>query len=452
MKTCLLAAFSLVYLTAGAQTSGIPIKVLGVEVRPIDVSCTGIKDGAIRLALLNGVPPIIYQWSGPGNAGNGKLTNLDPIDILTGLSPGAYLVTLTNGNGLDTIIQPVVEEPTPLGGNVQIVTSYHGFDISCAGMSNGIAKAVPAGGTPPYLFAWSTGSSTAVADSLAAGQSYHVTVTDLNYCTTTLAVTLNAPPAIDAHVTAKGDKCFGENAGVIDIESITGGVGPPYLTILNNGIPTTQMKWDHLIPGNYFLTILDPNGCELKEGAVLPTGLMFILHIGPDSSIYSGDTLRYILNSNRPLASAEWTPSSYAAASFDPGTVLLFPYFSTTFTVHAIDTLGCRASDAVYIQVHHNRSVYIPNIFTPEGSLPENRTFTVFGSGGIETVESLTVYDRFGRLWFENYHFPVNQPDEGWLGRSGSEKAYPGVYIYHAVLRFTDGRKEIFTGDVTLIR
>jgi hypothetical protein len=450
-KYAFLIASLMMCLTVYGQSSGPAIKVLGVEVRPIYVTCSGLKDGAIRLALLNGIPPVVYQWSGVSSSGNGALDNIDPIDILSGLSPGTYNLTLTNGSGQDTVIQTTVIEPPVLGGNVAIVTSFHGYDVSCYGGNNGIAKAIPAGGTPPYLFAWSTGTTTAVADSLAAGQSYLVTVTDLNYCTTTLSVQLKAPPPLDALVIAEGDKCFGENAGIIDIKSVTGGVGPPYLTILNNGIPTAQMKWDHLIPGNYFLAILDGNGCEKLDGVVLPTGLTFILHIGPDSAMYSGDTLRYVLNANHPLGSAIWTPSGYASSP-NPGEVLLFPYFSTTFTIHAVDTNGCKATDNVFIKVHHNRSVYIPNVFTPEGNIPENRSFTVFGSGGIATVVSLRVFDRFGRLWFENQNFPVNQPDEGWYGRYGGEKAYPGVYVYHAVLRFTDGREETFTGDVTLVR
>jgi hypothetical protein len=450
MRNLLLLPILCLSFQANCQTPGsIYYNALGVEIRVTVGGCSGQLTGSIRLALINGIPPVTYQYTGPGNSGNGVMDNIDPIELLNNIPFGIYVFTLTNGVGTDTTLQIPVAEPAALAGSIDIPTNYHGYNISCAGGDDGMALIVPAGGFPPYTYKWSTGATTPLVDGLGA-KLYKVTITDYYHCTAVISTTLTEPPPIVADVYAKGDKCFAENSGVIDIKSITGGISP-YLTILNNGLPTAQRIWDQLAPGSYFLSIVDANGCEKQEGVILPTGLMFVLEAGPDSSMYSGDTLRYHLKSNLVLASTQWTPAAYASTT-DPNEVAFFPYFSTTFTVHAVDTNGCIATDQVFIRVHRNRDVYIPNAFSPEGSLADNHTLTVYGSGGIDAVEIFQVFDRFGRKWFEGRHFPVNAPQLGWTGQDGGDKAYPGVYIYYARVRYTDGRVETFTGDVTLIR
>lgn len=50
-------------------------------------------DGTVWVNLLDGTPPYSYQWSEPSSIGQ---------DTLTGLSPGWYYVTVTDGNGCRT--------------------------------------------------------------------------------------------------------------------------------------------------------------------------------------------------------------------------------------------------------------------------------------------------------------------------------------------------------------
>lgn len=426
-----------------------PVKVLGVEIQAIDISCIGQVDGILRVALIDGNSPVLYQWSGPGGSGSGQLSNIDPIDLKFNLPAGAYSFTLTDAIGALAMVQAVITEPAALQGNFEVLSDYNGYGVSCFYSLDGKVRAAVSGGTPPFTYVWSSGDNTEIADSLPVGIC-QISVLDFNNCPLSITGSLSAPPPIMAGLKAQGEKCLGQNIGAVEITSITGGVAP-YQVIFDNQPPSAQTAWYNLSPGNYFLAIIDANGCRKDEGAVLPTGLELTLDIGSDSSMYTGDTLLYQLTSNRPLSAVTWTPPAQVF-SLSPDQVLLFPDFSTTYIVSAVDTNGCIALDKVRITVHRNRSVYIPNVFAPESATPENGTFTVFGSGGIETVVSLRVFDRFGRLWFENNYFPVNQPDAGWPGNSGNERALPGVYLYQAVVRFTDGREETFLGDVTLLR
>jgi hypothetical protein len=183
----------------------------------------------------------------------------------------------------------------------------------------------------------------------------------------------------------------------------------------------------------------------------LPTGVIFTINIGADSLIYTGDTLLYAINANRPLASVNWEPAAFADAQ-GLDFALLYPAYTTLFKLTATDTSGCAVEDEVLISVQRKRNVYVPNVLSLFASLPENQAFTVYGSGGIQEVISLRVLDRFGRLWFEKYNFPINQPSEGWDGTWNGNTALPGVYIWETQVRFSDGRLEKVRGDVTLLR
>lgn len=111
------------------------------------------------------------------------------------------------------------------------------------------------------------------------------------------------------------------------------------------------------------------------------------------------------------------------------------------------------ATDELHVEVKRERDVYVPNVFAPEmADLTENQVFSVYGGKGIKTVSSLRVYDRFGRLWFENRNFAVNDPAAGWGGAHEAAEAPAGVYLWRAVLLYNDGRELLLQGDVTLVR
>lgn len=426
-----------------------PIKALGIEIEPSNLSCHGAKDGSIRLALINGFYPISYQWNGVGVGGNGVLTNVNPVIVLNDLSAGSYVFSLTDAAGADTVVLTQIAEPDPLFGYTEVLSDYAGFEVSCFDAADGVANVKVFGGTPNYQFAWSNGAFGQLVDNLANGLQA-VTVTDANLCVMVLSVNLDAPPPISVQLSAEGDKCLGQDAGEIDISSIGGGV-PPYSTIFNGQPPGTDTHWDSLPSGFYFLAVQDANGCLKDEGIVLPEGVEFMLSVGADTAIFSGDTVWYKLQANRTLTDVQWTPAEYTYVP-DFQHSALFPFFSTTYQVEAVDDIGCLARDEVTITVHRNRMVFIPNVFAPQAEAAENRTLTVFTGGGVSEITTFRVFDRFGRLWFEKNKFAANDPDQGWDGRSENVEAAPGVYLYQVVVALTDGRKETYFGDVTLIR
>jgi hypothetical protein len=77
-------------------------------------------------------------------------------------------------------------------------------DDSNAFGDNGIVTIIPGGGLSPYIFDWSTGDSTATADSLAVGQ-YIVTVTDAVGCVDEITLSVDLDVATDEPTAALED-------------------------------------------------------------------------------------------------------------------------------------------------------------------------------------------------------------------------------------------------------
>ncbi|MCC7506184.1 MAG: hypothetical protein IT259_12825 [Saprospiraceae bacterium] len=417
-----------------------------------DVSCFGFTDGALQIGLIDGTAPATYQWVRLPNApsGSGVLSSGSPVAAVADLSPGAYRVTVVDNLGRDTVLYAIIGEPSALEGSMAITGNFNQYDVSCANSADGELQAQVSGGTPFYTYNWSGNTENSpVADSLSAGP-YSLTVTDSRGCSIEFSSTLEAPSPLQTAVEAIGEKCFGENTGAINLLDIQGGV-PPYLTRLDAGPFGSQTSWANVPPGQHFLTVEDANGCRVTDAVILPLGFQFTFNAGPDTTLLTGDSLLLTLSADKPLDTVLWTPSATVLAP-NPETAVLFPIFTTHYQLTAIDLNGCKALEELTVTVGRHRDIYAPNVFAPEGQTPENRGFTLFGGAGIRHIAVFQVFDRFGKLIYEQRELPLNDPAQGWLGDVNGESGPPGVYVWHAVVLFTDGREEIYQGDVLLMR
>ena len=146
-----------------------------------NVSCNGGSNGAINLTPSGGTAPYTFNWGG-------GITSEDR----TGLTAGAYSVTITDNNGCTGTVNVSVAQPiSPVSGST-VVTN-----VACNGASNGAINLTPAGGTAPYTFNWGGGITTEDRTGLTPG-SYSVTVTDANGCTATVSATVTQPNAVAA--------------------------------------------------------------------------------------------------------------------------------------------------------------------------------------------------------------------------------------------------------------
>ncbi len=127
-------------------------------------TCQTATNGSAAIIVTGTNPPFTYAWS------NSATTN-----TISGLSPGTYVVTVTDNGGCI-----LVQTFQVLASNLQVNTSVL-VPANCATGTGGILQAAPLNGDAPYSYVWSNGSTADTATSLAVG-GHTVTVTDGNGC------------------------------------------------------------------------------------------------------------------------------------------------------------------------------------------------------------------------------------------------------------------------------
>ena len=217
-----------------------------------NVSCFGGNNGVLSITN-SGTGPFSYLWT------NGNISS-NP----AGLVAGNYSVTVTDANTCFTTATYTITQPTALSGVTNAISDFNGFDINCFGSSTGIANVAASGGTSPYTYLWSNGSTSNSAINLPVGIA-NVTITDAHLCTTSVPVTLTQPAsAVQTIVSSSNVSCFSGSNGSIDVTP-SGGVSP-YSYLWSNGATTQDLT--NLSAGTYNLVTTDLNGCT-KLNSVL---------------------------------------------------------------------------------------------------------------------------------------------------------------------------------------
>lgn len=211
-----------------------------------DILCDG---GTARISALatGGTGALAYAW----NTG-------ESIPALSGKSAGTYNLTVTDGAGCTMKDSVTLVAPPPL-----VTKISEAIDPTCAGADDGSLALFVQGGTPPYQYTWSNGSSMPHQENLPGGD-YVVNVSDANNCVATDTRTLIEPPPLLAAVTKLSDvSCFGGRDAALRV--LTGGGTPPYayrwydsLTTLGN----TGTILSGLNKGSYSVEVTDSRGCQ----------------------------------------------------------------------------------------------------------------------------------------------------------------------------------------------
>ena len=209
-----------------------------------DASCFGANDGGIDVTTVGGAAPISYQWSA------GDITE----DII-GVAAGTYSLTIIDNDGCDTTFTATVSEP-PV---IDLIISSN--DPSCGDEDGAAIVNVLSGGTSPFSYSWTNGSSASQTDSLAAGI-YSVQVTDDVGCSVSSTLIINNWNGPSILLTGtQNPSCIGDTDGAINITA-AGGAGS-YTYIWSDGSTTEDVTG--LIAGTYYVTLQDASGCQTTE-------------------------------------------------------------------------------------------------------------------------------------------------------------------------------------------
>ncbi|WP_295335133.1 PKD-like domain-containing protein [Flavobacterium sp.] len=236
-----------------------------------DITCFNADNGSINITVTGGTGNYSYNWTRNGGFHS-------TAEDIANLSPGTYVVTVTDANncGPKTATFTITQPPL-------LVVSLAGqTNVLCYGAATGAITVNVSGGTPnpisaDYTYSW-TGpngfTSTAQnLNNLFAGV-YDLAVTDNQGCVKNLSVTITQSTEIVINYTTTPITCYGANNASLTA-TISGGNGP-YQYQWNN--LATSLTQTNLSAGTYIITVTDNVGCIKTENIVIPEAPVFTIN------------------------------------------------------------------------------------------------------------------------------------------------------------------------------
>ncbi len=365
------------------------------------VSCNGGCNGTGTITLSGGTTPYTYSW------------NTSPVQTTptaTGLCAGTYSVVITDSGSCSGTFTITITQPAPMS------VTFTSTNASCFGSTNGTATATASSGTTPYTYSWSNSQTGQTATGLGAG-TYTVTVTDANNCTHTATVAVTQPAAMTLSATPANATCFGVCNG--SASATANGGSTPYTYSWNTTPVQNSANATGLCAGNYVVTITDAGNCSQTASVTVtqPPSIQANIAVTPCT-----DNLSNASATANPSGGA--TPYSY----FWLTTPLQFTQTATglgpgTYQLIVVDNNNCPDTVTAFIDICPLDSIFVPNVFTPNGD-GTNDIFFVYTEG----YKSLKVdiYDRWGLLIYE-----WTDLSKGWNGKVKSGANAPdGTYYY----------------------
>src|SRR6201998_3212399 len=147
-------------------------------VNSVNVKCYGKSNGLAAFTLTGGSGlKDTYSWSPSGGKGTS----------VSGVVAGTYTFTVTDSLGCQAINTITITQPAAIRDSMANVRQVACFGASTGRLTDGIK-----GGTGPYSYSWSNGSTASNITNIPAG-SYSVMTTDANGCMDSAKITITQP-------------------------------------------------------------------------------------------------------------------------------------------------------------------------------------------------------------------------------------------------------------------
>ncbi len=231
-----------------SSTATVLVNTVALQITPsVANSACGGPSGAISVAsVFPNSPPFTYAWV------TGQTTQ-----SINNLSPGVYVVSVTDNNGCTGQLS------VPVNINTSLPVSISASNDFC-NKAQGSATATSLG-NPPYQYQWNTlaPQTTQTASNLPAGN-YMVHVTDAYNCTDSVVVTItNQNDLFTSSFNTHGD-LFAQEGIAINVNTNAGwNFTNGYLS---DGTPINNLNMNHVFAeaGDYFATyyFLSAHGCK----------------------------------------------------------------------------------------------------------------------------------------------------------------------------------------------
>lgn len=210
--------------------------------------CDSDCDGWINLQLTGGLPPYEYSWS------TGATT-----PFITNLCTGIYICNVMDSFGSFFEVSITINPFPDINLSADFPSSI------CDTTAIGYIDLTILGGTMPYSYSWSNGSSSQDLTQLSPG-TYEVTVSDFNNCTIEDSFTITESPAFSFESIITPAEC-GANNGAVILDNFQGKA--PFDFLWSSGEFTESII--NKPAGTYGVTIVDNEGCSQTHSFTIPS-------------------------------------------------------------------------------------------------------------------------------------------------------------------------------------
>ncbi|MDX1912673.1 MAG: PKD domain-containing protein [Saprospiraceae bacterium] len=240
---------------------------INVAITATGLSCDA-NSGSLTATAFGGVAPYSYAWEGAGGSASGE--------TIAVTASGNYFVTVTDDNGCAGNAVFTVASPLSL----EVIAT----DIPCSYYpTGGAVNATVTGGTLPYTYSWSNGSTAAMLIEVGA-DNYELTITAANGCTATDGDVVDIPSPLEVEVVWLSPACNGNNGSATVLAS---GGTPPYTHSWTPG-GFTGASVTGLAPGTYYVCTFDANACQKDIWVEIPATTGLDVHLSVTSATCIG--------------------------------------------------------------------------------------------------------------------------------------------------------------------
>ncbi|MBS1564299.1 MAG: gliding motility-associated C-terminal domain-containing protein, partial [Bacteroidetes bacterium] len=205
-------------------------------------------------------------------------------------------------------------------------------------------------------------------------------------------------------------------------------------------------------PGIYTVHASAANslGCSDTVSKTILVNALPTAAVTGDTTLIVGMGINIPMTYSSGTVAWSWTPADHLSCT-DCASPYANPKFTTTYHVTITDSNNCVSSRTVtLITLCNNKNFFIPNTFSPNRD-GVNDVFYPRGTG-IDRIQALRIFNRWGELMYEKRLFPANDPTSGWDGTYKGKPANSDTYIYMIDIICDNATIITYKGDVTLIR
>ncbi len=213
---------------------------LQLELSSDFVNCGDQNDWSITSVVNGGTAPYRYLWN------TGAVS-----ETLESVVAGTYTLDIIDARGCTTSATVILVAPAPL-------TSDHtATNPTCYAGCDGQILLETTGGTPPYNYQWSNGSTSEDILDICAN-SYQVTITDAKGCQISKEILITNPEEFIVNIGEDITLCQDQ---VAEINATVTDPGATYLWTSENGFTSTDPVIEVDAIGIYTVEVTDTKGC-----------------------------------------------------------------------------------------------------------------------------------------------------------------------------------------------